>query len=270
MEKYSASSYSEGLSNKNEGNNVEERIQKLRVLNGILKHLAENNDLHERLADPLAEKALKHWTGINRLPPDESQKFMESGNINFIFERVRLLQGTCKACGMGFPLDHFLSRKKVLRPELVEKHFGKDCFAHPHFPMEDYQDIIENLLKEKVMKSFPMEDSSCCNVPQSTDSLPSQINLNNEGKSKCGGSDCADKLSSSQQTKQTTFDTTEQSQDAKTPSLFGMQGKSIWDYKDFAVKLFIQMLISTVLTMLFVEFVWPYIETAIPSEDSLL
>jgi len=94
--------------------------EKLRVVEGILGLLAEDEELQSDLKRPAVVKALKHWTGEARLPPAEAQELFADDTPEFQFHlkpvlgKLSRLQGACKAAGLGVPIDALLAGRKTI------------------------------------------------------------------------------------------------------------------------------------------------------------
>jgi hypothetical protein len=50
------------------------RKENLRQVNLMLQKLANDEHLHDDLQQADVKRAMQHWTGIKRLPPDEAVK----------------------------------------------------------------------------------------------------------------------------------------------------------------------------------------------------
>jgi hypothetical protein len=53
-------------------------------------------------------RAINHWTGKNRLPPDQTLKFQDNYRVMAVLARVRKLQAICQDAGFGVPLERVL------------------------------------------------------------------------------------------------------------------------------------------------------------------
>ena len=84
-------------------------------VNGCLKMLAKDKDFQEDLKNTTVRKALKHWTGEARLPPDEAQEiFSDNYRIHSVLEKLRKVQFYSNQIGIPVPLDHLLAGESQL------------------------------------------------------------------------------------------------------------------------------------------------------------
>ena len=85
---------------------------KLDDINKVLRNLAEDENFQEDLKDPIVIKAIKHWTGAERLDPDQANKLFfgnkYSGKLNQVLAKFRLLQHFCSQAGIAVPLPQVL------------------------------------------------------------------------------------------------------------------------------------------------------------------
>ncbi|CAK9044893.1 unnamed protein product [Durusdinium trenchii] len=79
-----------------------------------LKSLKENEQFHGALERPLVSKALRHWAGIERLPPEECEEWQSDGQLMFVLGELRRLEHHCRAAGMKVPLQTVLAGKDEL------------------------------------------------------------------------------------------------------------------------------------------------------------
>jgi hypothetical protein len=66
------------------------------------------------LKDPAVIRAINHWTGKQRLPPAEANKFQDNYQVMAVLQKVRRLQATCRDAGFGVPLDRVLKGEVTL------------------------------------------------------------------------------------------------------------------------------------------------------------
>lgn len=104
----------------------EEIKKRVRDVNGVLNHLANDENLHEDMRDPAVMVALKHWTGEKRLPPDseELNHFQDNYRIMATLGKIQHMQAVCRALGIGIPLDHIVHRKTELDASIFTNKCG--------------------------------------------------------------------------------------------------------------------------------------------------
>lgn len=166
----------------------ERRIEKLALVNGMLNHLANDEDFHDDLKLEIVSIAVNHWTGMKRLPPEEAIKLQRNRRVAYCFERIAKFQQCCKEAGMATPLDNLLQRQRKLPYKLVQQHFGDDLLGNPMFPMELYANEIT--LTRNPPPITNMRSSGVPAVPTSSDvrHVPSESgnqnirNINQEKK----------------------------------------------------------------------------------------
>lgn len=132
-------SWSDNRSIEIQHESVLNKLNHLRNINGILKQLSNDEDLHDYLKEDKVLIAIHHWTGQRRLPSEESCRLQNYKPVMYVFERLGKLQMICKEAQMGVPLDHFLQRFSSLQIELVIKVFGEELLNHSDFPKDIYQ-----------------------------------------------------------------------------------------------------------------------------------
>ncbi len=112
---------------KNSGIPLAVRKENLRQVNMVLQKLAPDDDLHDDLLMPEVKRALNHWTGVSRLPPDEAVKLQDNRRVIYVLQRLQLFQSVCKQSGIHqVPIELFLNRKKYLPNDLAVRFFGQD------------------------------------------------------------------------------------------------------------------------------------------------
>jgi len=129
-----------------------EKLDQIKNINGVLKQLAQDDDLSEYLKEEIVNTAIQHWTGKNRLPPEEASHLQNSKSVMYVFARFGKLQMACRQAKMGVPLDHIMQRLPKLKIELITRVFGEDIIYHPLFPVELYSttsSIPQNILRKR-------------------------------------------------------------------------------------------------------------------------
>jgi len=64
----------------------------------------------------VVRRALDHWTGVERLSPEEADRlFAENYAVGKVFDRVRNLQEACNRCGVPVPMKQLLDAANAKR-----------------------------------------------------------------------------------------------------------------------------------------------------------
>ena len=64
----------------------------------------------------VVRRALDHWTGVERLSPEEADRlFAENYAVGKVFGRVRNLQEACNRCGVPIPMKQLLDAANAKR-----------------------------------------------------------------------------------------------------------------------------------------------------------
>ncbi len=105
--------------------NWDEKRARLEQVNAVLGKISQDEDFYDDLKIPLVKKALDHWTGKNRLPPDEAVQLQDNRRCVYVLQRIQMLQSVCQAAGIAVPLDLLLEKKfldiEAYRPKPTEK-----------------------------------------------------------------------------------------------------------------------------------------------------
>jgi hypothetical protein len=114
------------------GSDDDKKLEAIRVINGILKKHADDEDLQDDLKLPQVKLALDHWAGIRRLPPEQYLRKLENDlRVQSVYPKLKMLQAACNDARMPLPLDHFVQGKDKLDTLVLTRTFGTDfCIAH--------------------------------------------------------------------------------------------------------------------------------------------
>jgi hypothetical protein len=63
-------------------------IEKIHVVNSVLRQLAVDSDLTDDLSDPMVQVAIKHWTNEKRLSPEEAKKLEDHYRVHSILKKL--------------------------------------------------------------------------------------------------------------------------------------------------------------------------------------
>ncbi|CAM9808545.1 unnamed protein product, partial [Phaeothamnion confervicola] len=75
-------------------------------VNKLLLALKRDAPFQDYLKDPAVMRALRHWTGEERLPPEEAQSLTEDNyRVEAVFSRISALQAACHDAGISVPLN---------------------------------------------------------------------------------------------------------------------------------------------------------------------
>jgi len=110
----------------------EQKLEAIRSVNGCLAMLAKDEDLQDDLQLPLVLLAISHWSGTNRLPPEQYSKKLERDlRVQSVYPKLKRLQAACAVARIGLPLDHFLQGKPELDSRVLTQAYGADfCIRH--------------------------------------------------------------------------------------------------------------------------------------------
>lgn len=86
----------------------------MEAVDGLLAKLAADGDFQDDLHQPQVRLAMKHWTGENRLPPEQAEKLMGDFRVLAVLDKIKALQTACQRAGLPVPLDKVLRRETSL------------------------------------------------------------------------------------------------------------------------------------------------------------
>lgn len=118
---------------------IETIRSKVNAVNGVLEKLSNDEYLHEDLKDPIVQKALKHWTGEQRLSMEEASKFEENRRVIYVLQRFQILRSVCYDAKMPIPLDLLVNKITKLPKELIKKTYGVDLDKNESVPQASVQ-----------------------------------------------------------------------------------------------------------------------------------
>jgi uncharacterized protein YfkK (UPF0435 family) len=67
---------------------ADEIIEKIHVVNSVLRQLALDSNLTDDLSDPMVKIAIKHWTNEERLSPEEAKKLEDHYRVHSILKKL--------------------------------------------------------------------------------------------------------------------------------------------------------------------------------------
>ncbi|CAE8624077.1 unnamed protein product, partial [Polarella glacialis] len=79
-----------------------------------LASLKANDSFHGELERPEVSKAVKHWTNMVRLPPEECEDWQSDERIMSVFAEFRRLEHCCRVAGLKLPLSQVFERRDDL------------------------------------------------------------------------------------------------------------------------------------------------------------
>ncbi len=82
--------------------------EKLRQVDAVLQMFSKDEDLQDDLKMGEVKRALKHWTGESRLPPEEALMLQDHRRVVYVLQRLQILQQVCREAGIKVPLDLML------------------------------------------------------------------------------------------------------------------------------------------------------------------
>lgn len=130
---------------------IEERLAQI---NSVLAMLAKDEDLQDDLKTPAVQTALKHWTGINRLPPEKAQHLQDNRRAMYVMQKLQILQAVCREAQLAVPLDHLVTGKRTLSDALQKSAFEK---AGHIWPVDS--DVLTSPLGDEATKSGNVDGS---------------------------------------------------------------------------------------------------------------
>mmetsp|Transcript_62092 Transcript_62092/g.134776 ORF Transcript_62092/g.134776 Transcript_62092/m.134776 type:complete len:262 (-) Transcript_62092:20-805(-) len=83
----------------------------LREVVEVLKLLKADESLHDLLERPEVLRAVKHWTGEERLPLEQCDDWEADSNVMSVLNKFKRLQFVCRRAGSGVPLQAVLERR---------------------------------------------------------------------------------------------------------------------------------------------------------------
>ena len=110
---------------KESGPSIESLKDKVKSINAVLTKLSKDEDLHDDLKMPDVQKALQHWTGQKRLPPEEAEYLRDHRRSIYVLQRLQMLQMVCQEAGVKVPLDLMLEGKPRLPDSMIKTMFPK-------------------------------------------------------------------------------------------------------------------------------------------------
>mmetsp|Transcript_8250 Transcript_8250/g.22690 ORF Transcript_8250/g.22690 Transcript_8250/m.22690 type:complete len:209 (+) Transcript_8250:74-700(+) len=97
-----------------DGGTVEVSPEALYAVWQALTRLKGNDSFHEAIDCEEARKALRHWSGEKRLPPEECEEWEHNPRIMSVLRELRQLQHACQQASMKVPLQAVLARQDEL------------------------------------------------------------------------------------------------------------------------------------------------------------
>jgi hypothetical protein len=90
---------------------INEKRRGLEQVNSVLHQVSQDDDFYDDLKMPIVLKALNHWTGKNRLPPEQAMELQENRRVMYVFKRFQTLASVCQAAGIQVPLNLLIEKK---------------------------------------------------------------------------------------------------------------------------------------------------------------
>jgi hypothetical protein len=105
------------------------RKENLRHVNLVLQKLAGDEDLHDDLKTSEVQRAIQHWTGSKRLPPEDAVKLQHHRRVVYVLQRMQMFQMIFKQAGITHvPLNLLLEGKSAVPTDVALQLFGADIF----------------------------------------------------------------------------------------------------------------------------------------------
>jgi thiol:disulfide interchange protein len=90
---------------------INEKRRLLEQVNSVLHQVSQDDDFYDDLKMPIVLKALNHWTGKNRLQPEQAMELQENRRVMYVFKRFQTLASVCQAAGIQVPLNLLIEKK---------------------------------------------------------------------------------------------------------------------------------------------------------------
>lgn len=117
-------SWSEGRSKSSNQPSPEVMKEKLRQVDSVLQMFARDVDLQDDLKMKEVKRAIKHWTGEERLPIEEAMALQDHRRVVYVLQRLQILQQVCRDAGIKVPLDLMLKGANQLPESFVTSVLG--------------------------------------------------------------------------------------------------------------------------------------------------
>lgn len=105
--------------------NKEKILEKIKNVNAVLEKLAKDLDFQDDLKTPDVKCALDHWTGKNRLHPEEALKLQDNRRCIYVLQRLQMLQHVCHDAHIAVPFDLMITGKDKLPESFINSTFGE-------------------------------------------------------------------------------------------------------------------------------------------------
>mmetsp|Transcript_11181 Transcript_11181/g.16845 ORF Transcript_11181/g.16845 Transcript_11181/m.16845 type:complete len:195 (-) Transcript_11181:100-684(-) len=128
---------------------IENRIQDI---NKVLHKLSNDEDLRDDLKLPEVIIALNHWSGKQRLQPEEAERLLEENRrVMYVLQRLQMLQSICREAQVSVPFDSFLkSRSKLTEKEMISL-FGNEYLK----VIKSDEEVVKSKLADTVVSQQP-------------------------------------------------------------------------------------------------------------------
>jgi hypothetical protein len=103
----------------------EQLLEKIKNVNAVLHKLSKDDDFQDDLKSPEVKRALDHWTGRNRLPPEEAMKLQDNRRCIYVLQRLQMLQHVCHDAHIAVPFDLMMTGKDRLPESFVTATLGE-------------------------------------------------------------------------------------------------------------------------------------------------
>lgn len=132
--------------------------ERVKQVNAVLKKIADDEVFQDDLKLPNVQKALRHWTNQNRLPPEEALALQDDRDVVYVLQKFQMLQAVCREALMPVPLDAVLSGAQGLplagaspgegdakpaAPAKASKPAAKEAVSRPKKPSQTVQQAVE-------------------------------------------------------------------------------------------------------------------------------
>jgi hypothetical protein len=128
---------------------LKEKRTSFEQINAVFHKLFQDDDFYDDLTLPVVKKAIAHWTGSNRLSPEEAATFQDHRRVVYVLQRFQMLQSVCYQAGTAIPMMNLLEKRYLDIDEFIEKEKTRISASVAAVPEASKQRTAVNKEKEK-------------------------------------------------------------------------------------------------------------------------
>ena len=103
-------------------------------------------------------KALDHWTGVERMTPEQAEELQENRRAMYVLQRLQILQFVCRQAGVSVPLQTMRDRRSSLSDECIVQLFGDNAFASKETPSSPFSPPLSSTPPSPPRPHIPQSD----------------------------------------------------------------------------------------------------------------